>query len=871
MGQDRHPLWIPFGEYHPDMAARLGGKAASLHRLTTLGQPVPGGFTLTAEAFHAWLGAGDLHAPFDQVRSLLRQRAAAEVIEEEARRFRQLAADQPLPEPAREALRQGLAALGGEGPLAVRSSGGMEDHEAHSFAGLYETALDVDRDQVETAVKSCWLSLLSASSLRYLQGRGLDPVGMSMAVVVQEMVAGEYSGVCFRVNPVSGRDDELVIELTPGRGDALVSGRVDPSRVVLRQGVTGPETIESCFHDDIPPAARPPLATLLREQLAPRVRDLSAQLGVPLDVEFVVQAATVWVVQARPITAVHFAPELGEWTNADFNEGGVSAGVCSRYMWSLYDFIWRNTLPEYLFRIGLLPDRNRPIEWGRVFFGVPYWNVGAVKECLRVVPGFDERNFDQDLGIVKDYGGAPWQTPTTVATVLRALPVLFHMYREFGRQRRETEAVLRDFPRVEGYYLSVDLAETSDEVFFELYRKLLMEDYARVEGTYFMTIFNSSNAKLEFKSSFDSHVAPMAAPLSYLALMSGMRGLRTLAAVHDLHRLAAAIHDHVPGRTVLLETPADQLVERFRLREPGEEPWAGAAAYLAAHGHHSTRELDLRVPRWEEDPSFVLVRLQQVVRDLDPARDPARVEEQQHQRYLEERDRARASFGWNLPGWWFFSLALDRSRDYCWLREEARDRSTRLYRLVRRYTLELGRRLAERGVLEAPDDVFLLPFRVLLDATRARLSAEEVRAQVARVAQYQATFRDFRPPGEIGARMRPRAAAEGDSASCMRGVGGAPGVARGPARVVTDLAESHRVERGDVLVARFTDPGWTPLLEHVAGVVTEVGGVLSHAAVISREYGVPAVLSVKGATARIPDGAPVEVDGDRGQVRLLDP
>jgi pyruvate,water dikinase len=133
---------------------------------------------------------------------------------------------------------------------------------------------------------------------------------------------------------------------------------------------------------------------------------------------------------------------------------------------------------------------------------------------------------------------------------------------------------------------------------------------------------------------------------------------------------------------------------------------------------------------------------------------------------------------------------------------------------------------------------------------------------------YLESFRNFEAPREVGARFRPRPRDMDVGKRILTGVGGAPGCAQGPAKVVRDLSESGKVERGDILVAQFTDPGWTPLLEHVSGVVTEVGGVLSHAAVISREYGVPAVLSVRDVTRLLHDGVQVEVDGDRGQVRL---
>jgi phosphohistidine swiveling domain-containing protein len=833
--------------------------------MAAAGMPVPPGFALLADAFYAWVAVAELRGPLEELQRAIAEGAPASQVDARAEALVAAGRAAELPGPVEAALRDGLVSAGEAGLFAVRSSGELEDGEAASFAGMYDTLLDVEPAGVPAAVRECWLSLFTPRSLRYLADRSLDPARLGMAVVVQAMVPADFSGVCFTVDPLRGDEEVALVELVPGRGDALVEGRRAPSRLRLHRDGEGSE---HDFQPDVPPEARTSLTRRIREGLLPLADSLCQEVGLPLDIEFVVRGEEVFLVQARPITRVGFGPEVGEWTNADFNEGGVSSGPCCQFMWSLYDFIWRNTLPEYLWRIGILEERRRPVRWARVFFGVPYWNVGEIKRCLRKVPGFDEQNFDEDLGIEKDYPGGPWKTPTTLRTVLRALPILVFMYREFGRQARESRALLSDFPRVIGKYADIHLEETSDEVFFEMYRQLVLEDYAHVEGTYFMTIFNSSNAKLEFKGQLDSLNAGRSDPVSYLDLMSGMRGLKTLASVHELHGLAGEVVRQPAWRRALEEGTPEDAARRLAAREGPAALWDAVEEYLYDFAHHSRKELDPRVPRWHEEPAFVLELLRDAVRAYDPARDPARLEDQQHARYQAARARAEQAYGWNRLSWWFFDLALRRTRNYCWLREEVRDRSTRLYAQIRRYALDAGRRLAARGVLADADDVFYLPFLDQLRGARGDRTAAEVRAQAEENRTYLARFARFRPPGDIGAGLRARRQARPGAVE-LSGVGGAPGVARGRARVLRSLDEAHRVERGDVLVAEFTDPGWTPLLERVSAVVTEVGGVLSHAAVIAREYGVPAVLSVRGATQVVRDGAEVEVDGDAGEVRVL--
>lgn len=749
--------------------------------------------------------------------------------------------------------------------FAVRSSASLEDSDDFSFAGLFESVLEVPQDQLLATIEACFEAVHSERVLAYCEGRGIDPSRLSMGLVVQEMVPAEFSGVGFRLHPNRGREEEVLFEVVEGLGEVLVSGEVDPFRGLFElagswieesPGVVRPERI-------------PALKKALAEDVVPEFLRICAAFERPLDIEFCLTSSGPVYLQARPITAVTAAGIEGEWTQADFNEGGVSSGVCVPYMWSLYDFIWRNTMPHYLGTIGLLQEPAHARVWGRTFYGVPYWNVGAVKDCMAEVPGFDEAHFDQDLGISKDYGEeGPRRTPVTPLRLVRALGVLARMYREFGRQFRisrkllsESYALLAPFER--------DLAGLELSDFVELYRKLLFETFHRVESTYFLTIFNSSNAKLEFMRGLDSLNQGRDPAISYLGLMSGMQGLKTVESAHDLYRLARRFRAASGAREWFATQDLAGLEAGYRERNPGELPWDELDAYLEEYGHHSAKELDPTVPRWHEDPSFVLERLAQLVQDLDPAKSPEKIEDRQREIYREARAQARQALRFRPLRRWFFFKALARTRSYCWLREEVRDLSTRTYRHLRCFALEAGRRLQERNHLEDLGDVFYLPFVEHLRALRGILSKDEVRDRVQRRKEALDGFRLYQPPSELGARLRPPPpVASGDS---HRGVGGAPGRVRGRVRVLRSLEESQAFQAGEILVAPYTDPGWTTLLGQVQGVVTEVGGVLSHAAVLAREYGVPAVLNVRGATRLFQDGDLVEVDGDQGLVRRIDP
>jgi phosphohistidine swiveling domain-containing protein len=662
-----------------------------------------------------------------------------------------------------------VAALGF--PLAVRSAASGEDGMLSSFAGQFRTILNLrSLPEVAQAVSDCRESMRTESVAEYCRHNGVDPDSLQMNVIVQRMIEPELAGVAFTVNPVTGAE-EVVIEACEGLGDALLAGHRTPL------------------------AADHPLLQRYHPEIEAVARRIQRYFGAPQDVEFAVERGTVYVLQARPITRIAFDPAVGEWTNADYRDGGVSSGACTPIMWSLYEHAFQQALVGYLGEMKVLDDE---FQAARMFFGRPYWNLGAVKRCLAKLPGFVERRFDEDLAIEVQYLGPGIQTPVNAVTLIRALPAILAIGRLLNRQ----EAFNREF--LGGAFDALErkyepMAADVDASF----RQLIERDYVTTEVNYFRTIFCASLAKLDFTESF-----PRADYRQLVAALPEMRHLAPTRAIREMARKG--------------EVDVDGLIRRFR--------------------HHSRRELDLSAPRWDEDRPFVE---QLVANYRGSAGDDPRTA------YEGARRQALADLPWHRRG--SFERKLDRLRRFVWLREEMRDLSTRLYYQIRRHLLEIARR---RGL---GDDIFFMTFREIIADDRSRIE---------RNREIFDSYRNFKAPNEIGMRFpfRPVAPRGG-----LQGIGASQGVVRGVARIARSVEEAARVEKGAILVCPFTDPGWTVTLDRVAGVVTETGGLLSHAAVICREYGIPAVLAVPGATRRIRDGATIAIDGGRGCVEVIEP
>lgn len=695
----------------------------------------------------------------------------------------------PVGEPGARKL---LLALGGR--VAVRSSINLEDGRANSFAGLFRSFLNVRcPEKLGTAVRDCLESAGDRRVRVYCRARGIDPDGLRPRVLVQRMIDADVAGVLFTVHPTRGREDEMLVEACSGTAHDLVGGRITGETTLVISGVAA--------------QASELLGTRL-EVLLEAARRIERTEGSPQDIEWAFEGGRLWILQARPITGFSFDGIRGEWTTADFRDGGVASSTVSPLMWSLYGGAWQIALNGFLREIRL-SDREFPA--GKVLFGRPYWNLGEVKRCAARLPGYLESEFDRDVGIATA-PGAGQSTPVTPWRILRALPTLIAVRRVSARQEARAERLLAGGVPAR---FADDPASLSEPELRSRFAALVTAFYTPLEVAYFRTIFCVSIAKIGLQSVLEN------TDVSTARLLGGLEGLSHLDCAQGLWELANGTNGDL-------------------------------GAFLDAHGYHARRELDLRGPRWSEEPGLVLQMASGFVGAAEPGLAAGRRKAEM------ERELARAMKLMGPLRRRRLRKRLERVRRLLRSREELRDLCLRTYARIRAYALEVGRRAALRGNLGVPDDIFHLRFESALETldddrcVEASLAREQLRR-----------FVKFEPPGEIGGRPAPVAPPSG-----IRGVGGSAGRAAGPARVVRDPKDAGRLGSGAILVCPYSDPGWTPLLGQVAGVITETGGILSHAAVICREFGIPAVLGVSGATGRIPDGAMVKIDGGAGHVEL---
>ena len=406
---------------------KLGNKGKFLLQMKKQGFNVPGGYILDTDIYDEIIAANKIDSSVRSALEKLNTKNVKEVSDELISIFEGVKIPSDI-----TAQIDGLAS--DDKLYAVRSSGKMEDLEEYSFAGQYDTFLNVKKEDIASRVIDCYRSMFGEVLLQYVANNKIDASSMKMSVVVQEMVDASLSGICFTIDPVNGFDKEMLIEVSEGLGENIVSGKTAPEQYFYNW-YEGKETRRKESNKFLVPDSV--------EKYAKVFADIQHFFGYPCDIEFAIADEKLYILQARRITKVGYNGIVDMWTTADFKDGGVSATVCTPYMWSLYEYIWEFALRSFIVKSEILRDDELPKKLGKMFYGRPYWNMSAVKKAMSQVIGYKEREFDSEYGIIGDYEGDGQTTKITPSTVSRMLRIVIKQSRIL-KGRRENNQRYKD-------------------------------------------------------------------------------------------------------------------------------------------------------------------------------------------------------------------------------------------------------------------------------------------------------------------------------------------------------------------------------------------------------------------------------------------
>ena len=740
-----------------------------------------------------------------------------------------VAADEVIGEGGETALLSAAARLGGR--VAVRSSALVEDTAEASFAGQYRTLLDVSAEALVPAVEAVRRSAEAAAGYARVMGLAVDGSLTVPAVLVQRFVEPRAAGVVFTRHPAE--PDAMLVESHPGRGEAVVSGSVRPDRYVLDRETgalrEGPAT------GSLP---APDLATVFR--LARRVEDL---LGGPQDVEWAVSSGGVVLLQSRPITARGEAPRdprLRRLTRA--NVGEVLPDPVTPLTASTVVALLEQAFRDVASRAGLLPADAPPflvLHRERV-----YLNLSLCLEIGRGLPGLASDDVERlVLG-----GGAAQRVRLPVSAwprLARVLARLRVMARGLPEEIASAQQALARRPS-----RAAVAAARADELAAMLEG---LERTGLLVATAHVATSGACGVRLALLARLLALLAPGEAAPRVNRLVTGLAGLDSAAPVAALEVLAGEAPAHLEW-VAWLAQPTARATAALRRGDAPPALRARLADLLRRWGHRGLSEGELRSPTWEDDPSPLLAALQARLSSARPPGFRARAAGQ-----LGRADEAAIASRLGPLRAALFRRGLASAREWVTRREATKSLAVVLVQHGRDIARAAASRLAATGALAAEDDVFFLTAGELGAALRGAAVSRPAVARRRRRWQREAALAaprevDFSAPGAAPP-------AEGD----LAGLGVSAGIGVGPARVVRQ-GETARIEPGEVLVAPVLDAALGPLLASAAGAVAEMGGLLSHGAVVARELGVPCVVDVRDATRRIRGGQRILVDGGAGRI-----
>ncbi|MER5279177.1 rifamycin-inactivating phosphotransferase [Streptomyces sp. NPDC002809] len=850
--------------------AVVGGKGAHLGALSRIdGIRVPAGFCVTTDAFRRIIA----EAP--QIDDLLERLSHVDPDDREAirtlgARIRRTIEGITVPDDLVAAITRALAGLGEQAAYAVRSSATAEDLPTASFAGQQDTYLNVvGPAAIVQHVSRCWASLFTERAVTYRRRNGIDHRTVHMAVVVQRMVFPQAAGILFTADPVTGNRTVATVDAGFGLGEALVSGVVNPDVFKVRHGEVVARTIavkQRAVHA-LPAGGTQEVAIDARQQGQPALTDaqvvrlvqlgrqIEAHFGRPQDIEWCLADDEFRIVQSRPITTLFPVPEAGDQDNHVY----VSVGhgqMMTDPMKPLGSSMWQLTAMVAMHEAG-----------GRLFVDVtrrlasPASRAGLldamgkgdplIRDALETV--LDRDDFVPSLPDAgpggPPAGGAPAPVETDPAVVTELIE----------RSRESVAALERDIRTRTGPALFDFLLEA-----------------------------------------FDEHKRVLGDPLSMQVIMAGMEAtwwlndkLREwLGEKNAADTLTLSAPDNITSEMglALLDVadvirPYPEVVAFLRgVEHDGDEAFLGGLAkfaggtgardaieaYLDRYGMRCVGEIDITRPRWRERPATLVPVILDNVRNFEPGAAGRRFEQGRQKAQEKEQDvlsRLRALPDGDRKADETKRM-IDRVRTFIGYREYPKYGIISRYFLYKEALLAEADRLVRADVLPEREDIFFLTFQELHDVVRSN------RADHRLIQQRKDAFRSYHaltPPRVLtsdGEAVTGAYRRDDVPAGALVGLPVSAGTVEGRARVILDMAEAD-LEAGDILVTAFTDPSWSPLFVGIAGLVTEVGGLMTHGAVIAREYGLPAVVGVEQATRLIRDGQRIRVHGTDGYIEIL--
>jgi phosphohistidine swiveling domain-containing protein len=866
----KNDLIISLKEIRDRHLPLVGSKAFGLARLKQIGLMVPPGLCLTSTAFREHVESNEVSIKIQSAVDKL-DSASREDRKSILSGIRQAIINVPLAVDLHSEIKNHYHALIAN-RVAVRSSATAEDLPGHSFAGQYETYLGIDDvDGCIDAIKKCWASLWTERAYDYRQNNGFDHQTINMAVIVQSLVEADSSGVMFTADPVSGYKSRMTIEAVRGLGDALVSGKATPQRFVIASKkcriVSKSQMPETGITDSVV------------KKLAKIGKKVEKYFGSPQDIEWAIRDDKIFLLQSRPITVTPSTKSWEErqvWTNA--NTGEVLPDVLSPLTSSMILRLFDLAIDQAFTLLCIKLDTN-PL-YGFVG-GRLYFNLNTCMGALRCFP--IQRNLDFSAVFGGEQGRMAGtgqldipeeDTPDLEFSLMKMLlkmPSLIFGILTYRSKKGEAMVleVKNRSVRLQSLVITGMSMETLVRIFLAEIADMeeFLADKRAQPGLMYVIIGMASFQKLSNVCTkwFGDDGKTFAN-----RLLVGLGNMDDADAGLDLWRLAQEAHEIGDVEKVILYGN-DWKTTRKKISEvpKGSQFLESWKEFMSRHGHHCRGEMEVFNARWAETPEYILSIVRNYIHGIEQA-NPL----ENYRQYARQREELTGFCRKRLKNPLkraIFNYLLTHAQGLMPGRENSKSDLARVVTVWRKMLLELGQRLYDSEILLDAEDVFFLKLEEIEPVTQNKVDFDIKKTIASRRAEYEKN-KSVMPPKVVIGKFNPddyTPDAVDTNADVLNGLAVSSGVVTGKARVILKADTDEQVLPGEILVAPFTDPGWTPYFVPAAAIVMDIGGILSHGSIIAREYGIPAVVNVGSATKIIKTGQTIQVDADHGTVKIL--
>ena len=872
----------------------LGGKAANLKHLAANGFPVPRFVTVPVSTFRTFMREAAL---LDPIRTLLGELdfTRPDAVKTASRTIHGMITSQDLPQALREAILHEAAPFG-DAFVAVRSSALGEDGSKDSYAGQMDSFLFVKGpNAILDAVRACWASAYSERALSYRQMKGADVLAIDIAVVIQEMVTPDVSGVMFTADPLTGDRDALVINGTYGAGEGIVSGALDTDAFTVSKSTGALRTelvskpMQVAFDAERGHGTRevavpaelqeaPCLTPEQAKELARLGERIEALYGIPQDIEWALSGGKLFILQSRPITNLKVPQTtIGReivWDNSNITESysGVTSPLTFSFASQAYNIVYNQVCRA----LGISDDVIRQNEQtfrnllglvrGRVFY-----NLGNWYQMTSLLPGFNyNKGFMEQMMGVKEKGEHQ-KEKKDYRELPKLLMVAFRMLDHYRKIDRTVADFQANFNQAYGEYKTFDWkAMRPDEIkvcYHDLEQRLLWRWQAPILTDISAMVFYGVLKKL-CVSWCDDESGSLQNDL-----LCGEGEIESTEPTKAIMRMALSAKANAELKRFFEETPDTAVWDALRRSDRFADMRAQVQDFLDKYGYRCMNELKLEEKNLKEDPSFVFAMVKNYLKmeKLDIAAMEA------NERKIREQAEhlVKQKLGGNPLRLAVFRWVVFNARRHVKNRENMRFARTKIFGILRDMFQSIGATFAAWDLLDDSQDIFNLNLEEIWGFIQGTATSTNLKGLAALRKEEFARYRQedvddrFKTFGTVHYANhfvgdRP---AESDDPNLLKGISCCPGTVKNTVRVIRSPEDDMSLN-GQILVAERTDPGWVPLYPAASGLLIERGSILSHSAIVARELGLPTIVGIKNLTKRVKDGQLVEMDARQGIVRL---